>query len=147
MTLTGHIEQVREAWGCGNLSHGTVVKSCYFLFYLQVTGLVVSPRHPYMFSCGLDKQVKCWDLEQNKASLKCGRCEPQNPDRPQTTIFMCLTTPHSTLGHPELPRPPLWRLLNRASPYAGPFNDRREGQCVPRVGHAHQGAGALPVGA
>lgn len=32
----------------------------------QVTGLAVSARHPYMFSCGLDKMVKCWDLEQNK---------------------------------------------------------------------------------
>ena len=40
LTLTGHIE--------------------------QVTGLAVSARHPYMFSCGLDKMVKCWDLEQNK---------------------------------------------------------------------------------
>jgi hypothetical protein len=25
-----------------------------------------------MFSCGLDKMVKCWDLEQNKASWKAG---------------------------------------------------------------------------
>ncbi len=33
---------------------------------LQVTGIAVSPRHPYMFSCGLDKMVKCWDLETNK---------------------------------------------------------------------------------
>lgn len=31
-----------------------------------MTGLAVSPRHPYLFSCGLDKQVKCWDLEYNK---------------------------------------------------------------------------------
>lgn len=31
-----------------------------------VRGLVVSPRHPYLFSCGEDKQVKCWDLEYNK---------------------------------------------------------------------------------
>ena len=30
---------------------------------LQVTGLVVSPRHPYLFSCALDKKVLCWDLE------------------------------------------------------------------------------------
>ena len=43
LTLTGHIE--------------------------QVTGLVVSPRHPYMFSVGLDKMVKCWDLEQNKVRV------------------------------------------------------------------------------
>lgn len=36
-----------------------------------MTGLAVSARHPYMFSCGLDKTVKCWDLEQNKASARC----------------------------------------------------------------------------
>ena len=33
---------------------------------LQVTGLAVSPNHPYVFSCGLDKMVKCWDMEYNK---------------------------------------------------------------------------------
>jgi pleiotropic regulator 1 len=31
-----------------------------------VRGLAVSPRHPYLFSAGEDKQVKCWDLEVNK---------------------------------------------------------------------------------
>ena len=31
-----------------------------------VRGVVLSERHPYMFSCGDDKQVKCWDLEYNK---------------------------------------------------------------------------------
>jgi pleiotropic regulator 1 len=31
-----------------------------------VRGLVSSPRHPYLFSCGEDKQIKCWDLETNK---------------------------------------------------------------------------------
>jgi hypothetical protein len=31
-------------------------------------GLAVSSRHPYMFSAGDDKQVKCWDLEYNKVS-------------------------------------------------------------------------------
>lgn len=40
VTLTGHINTVRA--------------------------LAVSDRHPYLFSCGEDKQVKCWDLEQNK---------------------------------------------------------------------------------
>ena len=29
-------------------------------------GLEVSARHPYLFSCGEDRQVKCWDLEYNK---------------------------------------------------------------------------------
>jgi WD40 repeat protein len=40
LTLTGHISTVR--------------------------GVAVSDRHPYLFSCGEDKMVKCWDLEQNK---------------------------------------------------------------------------------
>lgn len=31
-----------------------------------VRGLAISPRHPYLFSCGEDRQVKCWDLETNK---------------------------------------------------------------------------------
>lgn len=35
----------------------------------QVTGLAVSDQFPYMFSCGLDKKVMCWDLEQNKVCL------------------------------------------------------------------------------
>ena len=29
-------------------------------------GLAISDKHPYMFSCGADKKVKCWDLEYNK---------------------------------------------------------------------------------
>ena len=37
----------------------------------QVTGLAVSDRHPYMFSCSLDKEVKCWDMEYNK--VLCGQ--------------------------------------------------------------------------
>ena len=40
VTLTGHINTVRR--------------------------LAISDRHPYLFSAGEDKQVKCWDLEQNK---------------------------------------------------------------------------------
>lgn len=32
-------------------------------------GLAVSQRHTYLFSAGDDKQVKCWDLEQNKVLL------------------------------------------------------------------------------
>lgn len=41
-----------------------IVDNCFVL--LQVTGIAVSDRHPYMFSCGLDKMVKCWDMEYNK---------------------------------------------------------------------------------
>ena len=40
LTVTGHISTVR--------------------------GLAISERHPYMFSAGEDKMVKCWDLETNK---------------------------------------------------------------------------------
>jgi len=40
LTLTGHVSGVRD--------------------------IKISDRHPYLFSCGEDKQVKCWDLEQNK---------------------------------------------------------------------------------
>ena len=29
-------------------------------------GLALSKRHPYLFSCGEDKTVKGWDLEQNR---------------------------------------------------------------------------------
>eukprot|EP01083_Nonionella_stella_P010982 31212_1 len=36
-----------------------------------VTGLYASDRHPYMFSVGCDKLIKCWDLEQNKTIRSC----------------------------------------------------------------------------
>lgn len=35
-------------------------------FLFLSIGLAVSSKHTYMFSAGDDKQVKCWDLEQNK---------------------------------------------------------------------------------
>lgn len=35
-----------------------------------VRGLAVSPTHPYLFSCGEDRQVKCWDLEYNKVTKR-----------------------------------------------------------------------------
>ncbi|KAF7354184.1 Pre-mRNA-splicing factor PRP46 [Mycena venus] len=31
----------------------------------MVRGLAVSPRHPYLFSCGEGKKVQCWNLEAN----------------------------------------------------------------------------------
>lgn len=34
-----------------------------------VRALQVSPRHPYLFSAGEDRQVKCWDLEYNKVAI------------------------------------------------------------------------------
>lgn len=35
-----------------------------------VRGVIVSTRSPYLFSCGEDKQVKCWDLEYNKVGVE-----------------------------------------------------------------------------
>ena len=43
ITLTGHINTVR--------------------------GLEVSKKHAYLFSCGEDKTVRCWDLEYNKVLI------------------------------------------------------------------------------
>lgn len=38
-----------------------------------VRGVIVSTRSPYLFSCGEDKQVKCWDLEYNKGMWSWGQ--------------------------------------------------------------------------
>lgn len=45
-----------------------------------VRGLAVSPRQPYLFSCGEDKQVKCWDLEYNKV------CKFEHFFKPRNTM-------------------------------------------------------------
>ena len=34
-----------------------------------VRGVAISSRSPYLFSCGEDKAVKCWDLERNEVAL------------------------------------------------------------------------------
>lgn len=52
--------------GMPALVHVPVLQTDTCPVSVQVTGVAVSPRHPYMFSCGLDKMVKCWDLETNK---------------------------------------------------------------------------------
>ena len=48
----------------------------------QVTGLAVSNRHPYMFSCSLDKEVKCWDMEYNKVCV----CSATRPERASVVV-------------------------------------------------------------
>ena len=48
-------------------SHPTALRTrAGALWFATPRGVVVSDRHPYLFSCGEDKEVKCWDLEQNK---------------------------------------------------------------------------------
>jgi len=39
----------------------------------SVRGLAISQRNPYLFSCGEDRQVKCWDLEYNKVIILINR--------------------------------------------------------------------------
>ncbi|PPD84133.1 hypothetical protein GOBAR_DD18921 [Gossypium barbadense] len=60
--ISGHLGWVRSVafdpsnnWFCTGSADRTI-KVC----------LAVSSKHTYMFSAGDDKQVKCWDLEQNK---------------------------------------------------------------------------------
>lgn len=92
LTLTGHIE--------------------------QVTGLAVSPRHPYMFSCSLDKEVKCWDLEHNKVGGQgvvgwgWGISSGSRSRTPVNTVFQSgvshqtLCTCVAAVCHPAPNRPP-----------------------------------------
>ena len=43
----------------------------------SVRGLAISSHQLYLFSCGEDKQVKCWDLEMNKViatPIVCNSC-------------------------------------------------------------------------
>ena len=59
---TGSADRVIKIW---DLASGTL-KLSLTGHVSTVRGLTVSPRHPYLFSCGEDRTVKCWDLEQNK---------------------------------------------------------------------------------
>lgn len=65
----------------------------------------MSARHPYMFSCGLDKMVKCWDLEQNKVGSAAASCgiRPPSPSCVSRTEHMmeagCVVLPRETGVH------------------------------------------------
>ena len=54
-----------------------------------VRGLVVSPRHPYLFSCAEDKTVKCWDLEYNKVTAII-QVEKHNSEKKKKSIHFYL---------------------------------------------------------
>ncbi|CAL5415509.1 unnamed protein product [Camellia sinensis] len=76
--ISGHLGWVRSiafdpsnTWFCTGSADRTIKRSGRLKLTLtghieQVRGLAVSNKHTYMFSAGDDKQVKCWDLEQNK---------------------------------------------------------------------------------
>lgn len=71
-----------------------------------VRGVAISNRSPYLFSCGEDKQVKCWDLEYNKV-------KPDVTGRIYTLQFYThigfvdsVDSGDAVLGHQALPRTP-----------------------------------------
>lgn len=104
LTLTGHIHGVR--------------------------GLDVSSRHPYLFSCGEDKQVKC-------ASPRL----PRDDARVQLLtsflhhVSVCRLGPGDEPGGARLLRPPQRRVLPVGAPHAGPGHDGRQGRL--RAGACH----------
>lgn len=102
----------------------------------QVTGVLVSERHPYMFSCALDKQVKCWDLEQNKVGL-CLDARPvagTAPPHPRQLSAPCTARGTAAgihrrrsfpgAGYPELSRPLVRGVQHCSTPDAGHPDDR-----------------------
>jgi pleiotropic regulator 1 len=60
--VTGSSDRTIKFW---DLAKGTL-KITLTGHVNTVRALAISDRHPYLFSCGEDKTVKCWDLEQNK---------------------------------------------------------------------------------
>lgn len=93
-----------------------------------VRGVAVSSHSPYLFSCGEDKQVKCWDLEYNKVW-----------HHSETEVCMCvsfcslldfwiiLTMSFCVLGDQALPRTPQCCVWFRP-----PSNDWRAGDVQQR---------------
>lgn len=57
--MTGSSDRTIKFW---DMATGSL-KITYTGHISAVRGLVVSAKHPYLFSCGEDKTVKCWDLE------------------------------------------------------------------------------------
>ena len=109
---------------------------------MQVTGLAVSDRHPYMFSAGLDKMVKCWDLEYNKVRRR--------PVLPSSTILPCMTQRQMVLAKPwwlpamcssltewlscHPPPPPQFCPPGSSPPF--PLNNNLHIKCHVKSGHA-----------
>jgi pleiotropic regulator 1 len=60
---TGDADRKIIIW---DLATGQIKQKLADLHTHAVRGLVFSSRHAYMFSCGEDKRVRCFDLEYNK---------------------------------------------------------------------------------
>lgn len=141
LTLTGHIEQIR---GWSLMNYWWYTKFCWLTMLWIMTilisywhgkknvflivGLAVSSKHTYMFSAGDDKQVKCWDLEQNKVrtfmQFKC-------------SILYCISNSgcearfNCSSGHPVLSWSSKRCLLFSSSSHNWRFADRGTWFCLP----------------
>lgn len=112
-----------------------------------VRGVAVSSRSPYLFSCGEDKQVKCWDLEYNKVRLDVSVLRwlilivlinnvinlINNLVCSQFPLLKTwfLVSSFCVLGHQALPRPPqrcVWLRFTSNYRCAGDVQQRRHSQ-------------------
>lgn len=68
MFATGGADRVIKIWDLAKASVGAsdALKITLTGHVSPVRGLAFSEKHPYLFSAGEDKQVKCWDLETNQ---------------------------------------------------------------------------------
>ena len=96
MSLTGHIAAVR--------------------------GLGVSTRHPYLFSAGEDKMVKCWDLEVCFLLIIILKC-----------IISIVQQSHSTLSWSFE-----WCLFLKLAPYTRLVGNRRSRLYCSCMGYAYK---------
>lgn len=65
---TGSADRTIKIWNLPKASVGTsdALQLTLTGHISPIRGLVFSERHPYLFSCAEDKDVKCWDLETNQ---------------------------------------------------------------------------------
>lgn len=68
MFATGSADRTIKLWDLAKASVGAsdALKLTLTGHISPVRGLAFSNRHPYLFSAGEDKMVKCWDLETNQ---------------------------------------------------------------------------------
>ena len=68
MFATGSADRTIKIWDFpkASVGHEKALKLTLTGHISPVRGLAFSDRHPYLFSCGEDKMVKCWDLETNQ---------------------------------------------------------------------------------
>jgi len=69
LLATGSADRTIKVWNFPKAAAGNEQDSLLYTLtghISAVRGMAFSDRHPYLFSAGEDKQVKCWDLETNQ---------------------------------------------------------------------------------